>query len=246
MEIKLDLHTHTSFSPHAYSTLMENITFAKERGMEAIAMTNHGPNANDFSHEWHFCNLNHIPRNVNGLVVFTGVECSFMDVDGTLDMAEKLLKLVDIVIASRHGGAFVCDETNYAETLLNAMKNPYIDILGHIARTSFSLTDEEYDQIAKAAKENGKLIELNENCFGKKTPSFVENSRKLMLACKKHGTMIVVNSDAHFCTHVGKFDRAVAMLEEIGFDEELVVNTSLDKFLSYITKRKVIDMLRGE
>ncbi|MBQ7953927.1 MAG: phosphatase [Clostridia bacterium] len=246
MEIKLDLHTHTSFSPHAYRTLMENRTFAKERGMEAIAMTNHGMDSADFSHEWHFANFKHLPRVINDVVVFTGVECSYIDEAATLDLQDERLEKMDIVIASRHGGSFAPDETNFVKVLLNACKNKYIDILGHIARTSFSLTDEEYDQIAKAAKENGKLIELNESCFGKKTPSFVENSRKLMLACKKHGTMIVVNSDAHFCTHVGKFDRAVAMLEEIGFDEELVMNTSLDKFLSYITKRKDIDMLRGE
>ena len=246
MEIKLDLHTHTSFSPHAYSTLLENVNCAKENGMEAIAMTNHGTTSSDFSHEWHFANFKHLPRVINGVVVFTGVECSYTDVDANLDLPESRLEQMDIVIASRHGGDFAPDETNYAKTLLNAMKNPYIDILGHIARTSFSLTDEEYDEIAKAAKEADKLVELNENCFGKKIPPFAENSKKLMLACKKHGTKIVVNSDAHFCTYVGKFGKAVALLEEIGFDEELVMNTSLDKFLGYITKKKNIDMLRGE
>ena len=246
MEIKLDLHTHTSFSPHAYSTLMENITVAAERGMEAIAMTNHGSSIKDFVHEWHFANLKHIPRTVNGVVVFTGVECSYTDIDANLDLPEKRLEQMDIVIASRHGDGFGCDETNCAKTLLNAMKNPYIDILGHIARTSFSLTDEEYDQIAQAAKENGKLIELNESCFGKKIESFAENSKKLMLACKKHGTPIVVNSDAHFCTYVGSFEKAIKLLEEIDFDEELVMNTSLDKFMGYINKKKNIDMLRGE
>ena len=246
MEIKLDLHTHTSFSPHAYSTLMENITCARENGMEGIAMTNHGENTSDFTHVWHFGNLKHIPRCVNGLVVFTGVECSYMDIDATLDLPEFRLEKMEIVIASRHGDGFACDETNYTEVLLNAMKNPYVDILGHIARTSFTLTDEEYDLIAEKAKESGKLVELNENCFGKKVPSFAENSRKLMLACKKHGTPIVVNSDAHFCTYVGKFDKAIALLEEIDFDEELVMNTSLDKFMGYITKKKNIDMLKGE
>ena len=246
MEIKLDLHTHTSFSPHAYSTLWENVTCAKENGMEAIAMTNHGTNTSDFTHEWHFGNLKHIPRYVNGIVVFTGVECSYMDINGTLDLPEHRLEKMEIVIASRHGDAFACDETNYAETILNSMDNPYVDILGHIARTSFTLTDEEYDLIAKTAKEKGKLVELNENCFGKKVPSFAENSRKLMLACKKNGTPIVVNSDAHFCTYVGRFKNAIALLEEIEFDEELVMNTSLDKFMGYITKKKKIDMLKGE
>lgn len=246
MEIKLDLHTHTSFSPHAYSTLMENITVAAERGLEAIAMTNHGMDTEDFSSDWHFGNFKHIPRVVKGVVVFTGVECSYTDVNANLDLQDWRLEKMDIVIASRHGGSFACDETNYCETLLNATKNPYIDILGHIARTSFTLTDEEYDEIAKAAKENYKLVELNDNCFGKKVESFAVNSKKLMLACKKNKTPIVVNTDAHFCTHVGDFARALKLLEEIDFDEELVMNTSLEKFMGYISKKKNIDMLRGE
>ncbi len=246
MDIKLDLHTHTTFSPHAYSTLMENITVAKERGMEAIAMTNHGPSTSDFTHIWHFGNLVHIPREVNGVVVFTGAECSYVDEDANLDIPKERLAKMDIVIASRHGDGLLCDETNYTKVLLKAMDNPLVDILGHIARTNFTLNDEEYDLIAKTAKEKDKLVELNENCFGKKVPVFAENSKKLMLACKKHGTPIVVNSDAHFCTYVGSFKRAIALLEEIGFDEELVMNTSLEKFMGYITKKKNIDMLRGE
>lgn len=246
MEIKLDLHTHTSFSPHAYSTLWENVAFAKERGMEAIAMTNHGMSTEDFSSDWHFGNFKHLPRVINDVVVFTGVECSYLDENATLDLQDWRLEKMDIVIASRHGGSFAPDETNFAKVVLNGCDNEYIDILGHIARTSFSLTDEEYDLIAKKAKEKEKLVELNENCFGKKVPEFAENSRTLMLACKKYGTPIVVNSDAHFCTHVGKFEKAVALLEEIGFDEELVMNTSLDKFMGYISKKKNIDMLRGE
>ena len=245
MKIKVDLHTHTSFSPHAYSTLMENITVAAERGLEAIAMTNHGMSMEDFSHEWHFSNLKHIPRVVKGVTVFTGVECSYTDTNATLDMPDWRLEKMDIVIASKHGSQ-VCNETNYTETLLNAMKNPYIDILGHIARTSFTLTDEEYDIIAKYARESNKLIELNNSCLVKKEKNFAENSSKLMLACKKNKTPIVVNTDAHFCTHVGDFSRAIKLLEEIHFDEGLVMNTSLDKFIDYISKKKNIDMLRGE
>ena len=245
MEIKVDLHTHTSFSPHAYSTLLENVNVAAERGMEAIAMTNHGTATDDFSHIWHFANLKHIPRVINGVVVFTGVECSFIDEEATLDMPNERLEMMDIVIASKHGSQ-VCNEKNYTQVLLKAMDNPYIDILGHIARTSFTLKDEEYELIAKTAKEKEKLIELNENCFGKKVESHVVNARKLMLACKKYGTPIAVNSDAHFCSYVGIFKRAIECLKEIEFDKDLVMNSNLEKFMGYITKKKNIDMLRGE
>lgn len=247
MEIKLDLHTHTDVSDHAYSTLMENITVAAERGLEAIAMTNHGLSTQDSAHEWHYGNFKHIPRVVKGVVVFTGVECSYTDIDANLDLPEcRLEKEVDIVIASMHGESFACDEGNYVKLLTNAVKNPHIDILGHIARTRFTLSDESYDIIAKAAKENGKLVELNNNCFGKKVPVFAENSRKLMLACKANRTPIVVSTDAHFCTYVGNFEKAVKLLEEIDFDEELVMNTNLEKFMGYLSKKRNIDMLRGE
>ena len=39
----IDLHIHTNTSPHAYSTLEENVNRAKQKGMKIIAITNHGP-----------------------------------------------------------------------------------------------------------------------------------------------------------------------------------------------------------
>lgn len=41
--MKIDLHTHTIISGHAYSTLKENIEAARARGLEAFAVTDHGP-----------------------------------------------------------------------------------------------------------------------------------------------------------------------------------------------------------
>lgn len=241
MEIKLDLHTHTSFSPHAYSTLMENIAAASEKGLQAIAMTNHGPSTEDFSHEWHFVNFNAIPRKVKDVLVFKGVEATYTDIEGNLDMSNNMLKKMDIVIASCHS-AFVCDKTNYVETLLNVMKNPYVDILGHIARRNFTLSGEECDILAKAAKENYKLVELNSSCFERNKESVHENCKNLMIACKNNKTPIVVNSDAHFCTFVGEFNKPLKLLEEISFDENLIMNTSLEKFMNYIGKKKNIDI----
>lgn len=241
MEIKLDLHTHTSFSPHAYSTLMENVTVAAEKGLEAIAITNHGPSTKDFSHEWHFANLKAIPRKVKDVIIFKGAEATYIDAEGNLDMSDTQLEKLEIVIASGHG-PFVRDKINCMEAILNAMKNPYVDIMGHIARQSFLLTDDDCDTIVKSAKENYKLVELNSSCFSKKKEEFYENSKKLMLACKKYGTPIVVNTDAHFCTFVGEFSEPIKLLEEIGFDEDLVINTDFKKFMDYMSKKKNIDI----
>ena len=42
-KIKTDMHTHTRASGDSYSTLLENIKAAKKNGIEAIAITEHGP-----------------------------------------------------------------------------------------------------------------------------------------------------------------------------------------------------------
>ena len=57
MKLKIDLHSHTVSSGHAYSTLLENLRAAKEKGLEALAMTDHGPNMPGGPHLYHFYNF---------------------------------------------------------------------------------------------------------------------------------------------------------------------------------------------
>lgn len=40
-DILADLHTHTLFSKHAYSTVKENIEAARNKGLSYIAITDH-------------------------------------------------------------------------------------------------------------------------------------------------------------------------------------------------------------
>ena len=62
MDIKTDLHTHTLVSQHAYSTVIENVKYAAENGVEAIAVTDHAPGTPDGAHDWHFgCLTDFIP-----------------------------------------------------------------------------------------------------------------------------------------------------------------------------------------
>lgn len=237
MEIKVDLHTHTLANPHAYSTLMENVDYALLKGLEAIAMTDHGPFIKDSPHFWHFTNCRDIPHNIKGMIVLRGVECSYTDMNATLDLEDWVLDRQDVIIASMH--QMVIEPKDFLKMMVNATKQPYIDIMGHIARTSFTLDDAGYEKIVKKAKAAHKLIELNNHCL-EKAQVHITNSKKLMLACKKHQVPIVVNTDSHFCTKIGNVDLALALLSEIDFPEELVMNTSLEKFLGYMSEKKKI------
>ena len=41
IEIKCDVHTHTLYSRHAFSTIEENVRAASEQGLELLATTDH-------------------------------------------------------------------------------------------------------------------------------------------------------------------------------------------------------------
>lgn len=235
MVIKTDLHTHTNVSAHAYSTLLENAKYAAETGMEAIAMTNHAPGIPDGAYAGHFYNIGVLPETICNVRVFRGAECSFLDGSGKLDLPESALKKLDIVIASVHTPAY-CPKTSeeHTEMLLSAMDNEYIDILGHIGRVSCGA---DFDAVALAAAKKGKVIELNECTLSHSREDETEHARALMEACKKYGTMVSVDSDAHYCELIGHFDRAVKLLNDIGFDEELVINTSLKRFEKYLESK---------
>ena len=43
MKLIADTHSHTLASGHAYSTIREMVRAAFEKGMEAFAITEHGP-----------------------------------------------------------------------------------------------------------------------------------------------------------------------------------------------------------
>ena len=72
----MDMHTHTMASGHGYSTLKENIEAAKERGLRALGLSEHGPAMPGGPHVFFFSNYRCIPREYNGLRLFCGVEAN--------------------------------------------------------------------------------------------------------------------------------------------------------------------------
>ena len=67
----------------------------------------------------------------------------------------------------------------------------------------------------------------------------VINCREIALLCKKHGVRVIVNTDSHFATQVGHAGLALKMLDDIGFPEELVVNSSVERFRQYLKERNI-------
>lgn len=238
MKILTDTHTHTTVSSHAYSTLKENAAAAKAKGLEIIAMTNHGPQMEDGPHIWHFMNISVLPDEIDGIKVLHGAEVNILNPSGEVDLPDNVLKKLGMVITSIHTQTYDCEEEkDCTKAWLNVLENPYIDLLGHPGRGNFPF---DRDKVIKKAAEKDVCVEINVHTL--KKPDRRETCREIALCCKKYNAKIMVNSDAHYCDLIGDFDDAIAFLSEIDFPEELVVNRSKETLISYLkTKNKNVD-----
>jgi len=170
-----------------------------------------------------------------------GCEANIMDYDGNLDLTEKDMKFLDIVIASLHDPCIIpgTREEN-TRALLKAMDNPKVDIIGHSGNPQFPIYEEE---VVKKAKEKNILIEINNSSFKTSRKGSEPICRKIAELCKKHGTKVILGTDSHVCFTIGNFDIAGKLINEIGMPEDLIMNTDYKKLISYLkSKGKLEDI----
>ncbi len=233
MNIIADTHMHTTASTHAYSTLQEMVHAAALKKLYAVAITDHGVNMPAAPGTWYFHNMRVIPHRLEGVLVLRGQETNLIDYNGTIDLEPDCVNDLDWIVASIHG---ICmpKEKPTVESVTNAWmqiaRNPKINVIGHSGSTEYQY---DYDAVIPEFGRQGKLVELNEGTFFNRKKS-LRNCKKIMELCKKYSVPVIVNTDSHFSTQVGCFQNSLNLLEEIGFPEELVVNSGVARFQEYL------------
>lgn len=236
MELILDSHTHTLASAHAYSTVLELAREAAEQKMELLAITDHAPGLPDSCDKWHFINYGVMDQELYGVKMLYGVELSILDYEGTVDLEEMLLEKQDLCIASFHelitAPGSVRENTR---AMVKALENPYVDILGHPDDGRIPV---DFEELVRQAKSLGKLLEVNNSSLkaAKHRINCRENLTLMLKLCERYGVTVCVGTDAHFATAAGHMDEAQNLMEELRFPEELVANTSVEKYLSFLHK----------
>ena len=87
------------------------------------------------------------------------------------------------------------------------------------------------------------MVEINNSSLlGNSRRGSEINCKEIALLCKKIGTKIIVNSDAHISFAIGGFDKAIEMLEEIDFPEELIMNEPNKLIKHFKNKSKLHDL----
>ena len=234
MRIVVDTHTHSVASGHAYSTIEELAKVAATRGLSGFVLTDHGPAMPGGTHPWHFGNLRVMPPLIHGVRFYKGIEANIVDLDGNIDLVEREMSRLDFMLAGLHE---VClapgsKEAN-TRALVAALANPWVDAISHPGNPLFPV---DLEAVVRAAGEQGKALEINNSSFTIRQGSEV-NCARIVGLCGDLGTRIVVGSDAHFSADVGSFDRALALIAEVGLSEELVINADLGRFEAFLAER---------
>ncbi len=235
MLIQADTHTHTIASTHAYSTVYEMAQAASQKGLKALAITDHTPASQDGPHIWHFHNLKRaLPRQLCGVNLIFGAEASIIDYKGKLDFDDNECSKLEWIIASVHDAPAPVDGiSDPTQLYLNVAENPFIDVIGHCANIRFTF---DYEKCLKKLKEYEKLVEINENTIlYKKT---TDNYKEIIRICKKYEIPVVVNTDAHFMGVVGEVSASEKLLEEQNFPKKLIVNSDWDVLKEFINKKR--------
>jgi len=241
-----DLHTHTMASGHAYSTVTELALAASAKGLELIAVTDHGPAVPQGAHPWYFWNFKVVPSVLNGVRVLKGCEANVSpDSDNGIDLPDVVLDKLDFVAVGFHPltGFDTPDRARNTEALARVIANPLVDMITHPGNEAeFPL---DIDVIVAAALAHNVILELNDHSFAPTSArsAGVEREREFAAAALAAGAPIAIGSDAHYALHVGRFDTAVAVAEELGITAERVVNRDAASVLAFLLGKRERDRL---
>lgn len=241
MQVLFDLHTHTLMSGHAYNTPQENIVAAKALGLAAYGFSDHGPSIKGGPCELYFQHFRIFPRTYEGMYVLCGVEAAIIDYQGHIDLSGKPLQRVDYAIASLHPWALPggTAEENL-QAYIGAMQNPYVKIIGHPDDSAYLL---DYEQLVLAAKQFKVALELNESSLDPnsvRAGAVRENMAKLLFYSRKRDLPLILGSDAHHMSYIGRFDKVLEILHAEKFPERLILNTSMAGLRQVINRSDLI------
>ncbi|HUT86878.1 MAG TPA: DNA polymerase/3'-5' exonuclease PolX [Candidatus Heimdallarchaeota archaeon] len=133
-QIRCDLHVHTDWSD-GKASLAEMVEAARARGLAAIAITDHyrfsqvigGLSADDLRRQ-----IDEIARmntELSELRLLAGVEANIAR-DGSIDVPNRLLKLLDFVIVAVHSH-FRLSRDEMTERLIKAVETEGVHLLAH-------------------------------------------------------------------------------------------------------------------
>ncbi len=236
-----DLHAHSDWSDGG-SPIEEMAITAVEIGHDYLSLTDHSPHltvANGLSADRLRTQIGIVDALSKRLAPFrllTGIECDINE-DGTLDQTDALLGRVDVVVGSVHS-KLRSDSRTMTARMLKAIRNPYIDVLGHctgrlITGGRGTRPPSSFDSAAvfAACAERGVAVEINSR------PERLDPPMVLLRQALEAGCLFSVDTDAHAPGQLDFQSYGCARAVEAGVPPARVVNTwPVEELLAWTTR----------
>ena len=230
--LNVDFHSHTHFSRCGLHSIIEMLTEARNRGLVALAITDHGSALKSSVPSTFFDRL--APNVVEGITLLKGMECNVTDGDGTIDFRHKFLPYMDIVLLGLHPNLEAEQPQDYyTSVLLKAIeKNPVIDIITHPEDIHYPV---DFDALAHYAQQHNIVLELNNSkiLYNRVTPGV---TLEFLKACKRNNCRIAINSDAHARQEIGLDSSVRPLVKQADFPEELIVNSTAETAFAFLAE----------
>lgn len=238
-EIAGIFHNHTTESDGA-ATLEEMVTGARALGYRYIGISDHSQSAfyarglkEDRVREQHAA-IDALRKRIRDIVIFKGIESDILE-GGSLDYPDEVLARFDFIIGSVHS-RFNLSEEEQTKRVMRALAHPFTTMLGHptgrllLSREGYRI---DMSRVIEAAKEYGKVLEVNAN------PHRLDLDWRLCRQAKALGVKVCINPDAHSTQGLRDMPFGVNVARKGGLGASDVVNTiGPDRILSVLTQKR--------
>ncbi len=253
-DLRGDMHVHSKWSDGTQE-IQEVARAYYEAGFEYFALTDHSPavkvahglTTDRFELQWdeidainkdyekaaksgkYVPDLHGSHKKVAPFRILKGVECDILP-DGSMDLPDKVLAKMDIVVASVHS-RFKMTEEEMTSRILKALSNPYVKILGHPSGRLINEREPyavDMEKVIDAAIAHHVAMEIDGQ------PARLDLFDYYCKMAKDKGAKFTVDSDAHHTNQMVNLDFGISVAKRGWVEAKDVLNTlPLEKLMKY-------------
>jgi DNA polymerase (family 10) len=224
-DLRGDLHCHTNATDGA-DTLEAMAQAALGRGYEYLAITDHtrhlriarGLDARQLSRQMHA--IDRLNAKLGKLTILKSAEVDILE-DGSLDLADGILRELDLVIGAIHDH-FDLPADRQTDRILRAMDHRFLHVLAHPTgrllgeREGYAI---DADRVMRAVATRGCFLEVNSQ------PKRRDLADTYCKMAKEAGVKVAISTDAHSAAQLAHLRLGVAQARRGWLGPDDVINT---------------------
>ena len=223
--IKGDLQCHTKWSDGS-NTIEEMAKSGLNLKYEYLCITDHYGNMKiagaltDKQLQKELKEIENINKSFDELEILKGAEIDILP-DGSFNINQKLLKELDVVIASVHSN-FNQSKKEMTQRVIKAMENEYVSIIAHPTGKKINMKQPvqmDMDVVFDASKATGTFLEINSS------PERLDLDDLNARAAVEAGCKLVIDTDAHTTDYMKFMRLGIAMARRGWLQKKDVINT---------------------